>query len=180
MTDSAPPPARPGATSRNDAVARALAQWQAVAPELDLAPIEVIGRVNRIATLLAATDQHLDGAGLTRAEFDLLGLLRRSGREMSPTEIARETFASGAAITKRVKALQERGLVERRVDDRDRRIVRISLTDAGARLHADYLPVQLDADRELLTDLAPEDAARLADLLSALLVQLEGRAGPTR
>ncbi|GGR62826.1 DNA-binding MarR family transcriptional regulator [Nocardioides luteus] len=168
------------APPRRDAVARVLAQWREVAPDVDLSPIEIIGRINRISTLLSATDQHLAETGLTRAEFDLLGALRRTGRELTPSELARETFSSGAAVTKRLKVLHSRDLIERRVDDRDHRISRISLTSAGERLHAAYLPVQLDADRELLSDLSPGDGERLAELLSVLLTQLDGRAGPSR
>ncbi|GAA3035208.1 hypothetical protein GCM10020000_10840 [Streptomyces olivoverticillatus] len=97
-------------TVAEDIVARVLRQWQQVHPGLDTAPMAVIGRLNRCAALLQqATDAPLVHEGLTRAEFDILGTLRRTGRELTPGQIARETFASGAAVTKRLRVLEQRG-----------------------------------------------------------------------
>lgn len=99
----------------DDIVASVVRQWQAVNPGLDTGPMEIIGRINRCAALLQqAEDAPLRSAGLTRAEFDLLGAVRRTDRELTPGELARETFSSGAAVTKRLRALQDRALVERR------------------------------------------------------------------
>src|SRR5690606_8358789 len=96
----------------DDIVASVVRQWQAVNPELDTGPMEIIGRINRCAALLQqAEDAPLRSAGLTRAEFDLLGAVRRTDRELTPGELARETFSSGAAVTKRLRALQDRALV---------------------------------------------------------------------
>lgn len=115
-----------------DTVARVMHQWQQVRPDLDTDPMAVIGRLNRCAALLQqAADAPLRLAGLSRAEFDILGTLRREDRELTPGRLARETFASGAAVTKRLRALESRGLVARRPDDRDRRVAHLSLTDAG-------------------------------------------------
>ena len=116
----------------DDIVALVVRQWQTVNPDLDTGPMELIGRINRCSALLQqAEDAPLRSEGLTRAEFELLGAVRRTDRELTPGELARETFASGAAVTKRLRVLQERGLIERRGDDRDRRVAHVRLTDAG-------------------------------------------------
>ena len=95
-----------------DIVAGVLRQWQQVHPGLDTGPMAVIGRLNRCSALLQqAADAPLRKAGLTRPEFDILGTLRRMDRELTPGRVARETFASGAAVTKRVRQLEERGLI---------------------------------------------------------------------
>jgi hypothetical protein len=95
---------RPG----GDTVAAVVRQWRAVHPDLDTGPMEIIGRINRCAALLQqAEDAPLRRAGLSRAEFDLLGALRRTGHELTPGDLARETFSSGAAVTKRLKQLTE-------------------------------------------------------------------------
>lgn len=167
-------------SSTVDSVARIVGQWRAVDPGLDLSPVEVITRVNRLATAFAGSEQHLVGTGLGRAEFDLLGTLRRTGHELTPSDLARESSASGAAVTQRLKVLMDRGLVDRRVDDRDRRIAWISLTDEGARLHAEHFGTQLESDRLLLADLGVEDMAALVRILTALLRQVEGSAGEVR
>ncbi|HSX97765.1 MAG TPA: MarR family transcriptional regulator, partial [Streptomyces sp.] len=135
-----------------DTVSKVVRQWQTVHPGLDTAPMEIIGRVNRCAALLQqAEDAPLRSAGLTRPEFDVLGALRRTGHELTPSEIARETYASGAAVTKRLKLLTERGLVERRGDSRDRRVAHVRLTDTGRDLVDSVIPEQLAYEESVLS-----------------------------
>ncbi|MCF3122758.1 MULTISPECIES: MarR family winged helix-turn-helix transcriptional regulator [Streptomyces] len=164
-----------------DTVAAVVRQWQTVRPDIDTGPMEVIGRINRCAALLQqAEDAPLRRAGLTRAEFDLLGALRRTGHELTPGELARETFSSGAAVTKRLKQLQERELVDRRVDARDRRVAHVRLTDAGRDLVDAILPEQLAYETVVLSVLDGEGQGKLSGLLGELLAQLEGRMGVRR
>ncbi|WP_328557058.1 MULTISPECIES: MarR family winged helix-turn-helix transcriptional regulator [unclassified Streptomyces] len=166
----------PGRPVPVDTVAGVVRQWGTVLPDLDTGPMEVIGRVNRCAALLQqAEDAPLRRAGLTRPEFDVLGTLRRTGHELTPSEIARETFSSGAAVTKRLKQLTERGLVERRGDPRDRRVAHVRLTDAGRALVDGVLPDQLAYETGVLSGIDPERQRELAGLLGELLGQLEGR-----
>ncbi|MBQ0853673.1 MarR family winged helix-turn-helix transcriptional regulator [Streptomyces sp. NPDC057620] len=170
-----------GRPAGGDTVAAVVRQWRTVHPDLDTGPMEVIGRINRCAALLQqAEDAPLRHAGLTRPEFDLLGALRRTGLELTPGELARETFSSGAAVTKRLKQLTERGLVERRGDARDRRVAHVRLTDAGRALVDGILPEQLSYETTALSDLNPTDQHTLATLLGNLLSQLEGRLGTPR
>ncbi|MEU9736815.1 MarR family transcriptional regulator [Streptomyces sp. NPDC048002] len=174
-------PAGAGPSGRDDTVAAVVRQWRAVHPDLDTGPMEIIGRVNRCAALLQqAEDAPLRRAGLSRPEFDLLGALRRTGHELTPGELARETFSSGAAVTKRLKQLTERGLVERRGDDRDRRVTHVRLTDTGRALVDGILPEQLAYETTVLADLDTAGQGQLAALLGELLVRLEGRLGALR
>ncbi|MFF4315361.1 MarR family winged helix-turn-helix transcriptional regulator [Streptomyces sp. 900105755] len=170
-----------GGAGRDDTVAAVVRQWRSVHPALDTGPMEVIGRINRCAALLQqAEDAPLRRAGLSRPEFDLLGALRRTGHELTPSELAKETFSSGAAVTKRLKQLTERGLVERRGDARDRRVAHLRLTDAGRDLVDGILPEQLAYETAVLSVLAPEGQGELAGLLAELLGRLEGRTGVLR
>ncbi|MET7377287.1 MarR family transcriptional regulator [Streptomyces sp. NPDC005526] len=166
---------------RGDTVAAVVRQWRAVHPDLDTAPMEIIGRINRCAALLQqAEDAPLRRVGLSRPEFDLLGALRRTGEELTPSELARETFSSGAAVTKRLKQLTERGLVERRGDTRDRRVAHLRLTDTGRELVDGVLPEQLAYERAVLAGLETGERDELAGLLGDLLGRLEGRPGAGR
>lgn len=162
----------------HDTVAAVVRQWQVVRPDVDTGPMEVIGRINRCAALLQqAEDAPLRRVGLTRPEFDLLGALRRTGHELTPGELARETFSSGAAVTKRLKQLQERDLVDRRADTRDRRVSHVGLTDAGRDLVDSILPDQLAYETVVLAGLDEDGQGQLSALLGELLGQLEGRLG---
>lgn len=176
-----PTTAHPDAPPPVDTMAAVVRQWQAVHPGIDTGPMEIIGRINRSAALLQqAEDAPLRRAGLTRPEFDVLGTLRRTGHELTPSEIARETFSSGAAVTKRLKQLTERGLVERRGDTRDRRVAHVRLTDAGRDLVDGILPQQLAYETTALSGIDLARQRELADLLGELLGQLEGRLGMPR
>lgn len=162
----------------SDIVTGVVRQWQRVRPDLDTAPMAVIGRLNRCTMLLRhAVEAPLARAGLTRAEFDILGTLRRVDHEMTPSHLARETFASGAAVTKRLRGLADRGLVTRRADDRDRRVAHVSLTEEGLQVIDRLMPEQLGYESALLAGLGEENREELAVLLSRLLVHLEGRLG---
>ncbi|MFJ6215565.1 MarR family winged helix-turn-helix transcriptional regulator [Streptomyces sp. NPDC092296] len=161
-----------------DAVEVVLRQWQALFPHLDLAPVAVIGRLNRCAALLQqVSDAPLGREGLSRPEYEVLIALRRVGGELTPGRLARETFASGAAVTKRIKQLEQRGLVARRTDTRDRRVCHLSLTDAGLALVDRLLPAQLSYENALLEGLPEDRRQELADVLGEFLVLLEGRLG---
>jgi DNA-binding MarR family transcriptional regulator len=175
------PNGRPADPARHDTVAAVVRQWQTVHPGLDTGPMEIIGRVNRCAALLQqAEDAPLRRAGLSRPEFDLLGALRRTGHELTPGDLARETFSSGAAVTKRLKQLTERGLVERRGDTRDRRVAHVRLTEAGRELVDGILPEQLEYETAVLSVLTPEARDELAARLGELLGRLEGSLGVLR
>lgn len=177
--EGAPAQAGVPGRSRDDTVAAVVRQWRAVRPDLDTGPMEVIGRINRCAALLQqAEDAPLRRAGLTRPEFDLLGALRRAGEELTPGRLARETFSSGAAVTKRLRQLGERGLVERRTDPRDRRVAHVRLADSGRELLDGLMPDQLAYETDVLAGVGGPRLDELATLLGALLGQLEERLGP--
>lgn len=83
-------------------------------------------------------------------------------------------------MTKRLKQLTERGLVERRGDTRDRRVAHLRLTEAGRDLVDGLLPDQLAYERAVLAGLDSGDRGDLAALLCELLTRLEGRPGAAR
>ncbi len=161
-----------------DAVAGVLRQWEVVYPELNFGPIAVLGRLNRCAALLQrVADAPLGSAELSRPEFDILTALRRIDGEVTPGRLARETFASPAAVTKRVRGLETRGLVDRRIDQRDRRVAHLTLTDTGRELIDQLLPQQLSYEQTLLSRLPESEQGELARILGDLLVLLEGQLG---
>ncbi|OEV02322.1 DNA-binding protein [Streptomyces qinglanensis] len=153
-----------------------MGQWRQVLPDLDTEPIGVIGRLTRCAALLRqSSDAPLAREGFSRPEFDILSALRREDRDLTPGRLARETYASGTAVTKRVRTLEERGLVERRPDARDRRVAHLSLTERGRELVDRILPEQVAFERSLLAGLGEEERDGLARTLGELLRLLESR-----
>ncbi|MFC4606167.1 MarR family winged helix-turn-helix transcriptional regulator [Rhodococcus kronopolitis] len=153
-------------TTDDDFVDRVRDQWAGVYPDEDLTPVEVIGRIGRIgAQSLARLDQMLASTGVTRAEFDVLGALARSGRPLRASEVTAVTMVSGAATTKHADRLVTMGLMRRRPFERDGRVVLLELTDAGREFVAEHFPRRLELDRQLLVGLDDVERETLSKLL---------------
>jgi DNA-binding MarR family transcriptional regulator len=64
-------------------------------------------------------------------EYDVLYALTKADGPVRLTDLHRRVLLSQPALSRMVDRLVERGLVERREDAGDRRVVRLALTDAG-------------------------------------------------
>jgi DNA-binding MarR family transcriptional regulator len=154
-----------------------LAAWQRERPDLDVAPLAVLSRVDRLA-------RHLDRArraafaeyGLEVFEFDVLAALRRAGPpyELSPGQLLHQTLVGSGTMTNRLDRLEARGLVRRRADPEDRRGVRVRLTERGQGLVDAAVTGLLSRESTLLAALPARDRDRLAGLLRTVLLHFEG------
>ena len=122
-----------------DAIDIIRAQWAVTEPDVDTSPAEVVVRVLRIGRILQRrSDEELERLGVTRAEFDIISLLFRAGRPVSPTEISDQLWTSGAGTTKRLHKLTDAGLVVRVPNPEDGRSTLVQVTDAA---RARLLPI---------------------------------------
>lgn len=156
-----------------DEVDRIAAAWQRAQPTVDVAPLQVLSRVTRLARHLdLARRQAFAAHGLEPWEFDVLAALRRSGAPyaLSPGQLGTETLVTSGTMTNRIDRLEGRGLVSRAPDPDDRRGVRVALTPEGREVVDAALGDLLDRERELLSVLDPADRERLADLLRTLVL----------
>jgi DNA-binding MarR family transcriptional regulator len=161
-----------------DQVDRARAQWRRVRPGLDTFPIEVIARLGRLTGYVDAHHERFFAPhGLTRAHWDVLARLRRAGApyRLSPTELHQGLMRSSATMTHRLRQLADLGLVERRADPRDRRLLLVGLTRRGGELVDRLAAAHLDNEREFLSGLNRAKQEQLAALLRELLVGVERR-----
>ena len=163
-----------------DEVDRLVDAWRRERPDLDVAPMQVLSRVTRLARHLdlarrAAFSEH----GLETWEFDVLSALRRSGPpyELSPGRLLRETLVTSGTMTNRIDRLVSKGLVERLPDPTDRRGVLVRLTSPGRRRVDDALAGLLEHERRLLRELSSDERAALADLLRAVVAPFDTPAG---
>ncbi|SDY55788.1 DNA-binding transcriptional regulator, MarR family [Saccharopolyspora shandongensis] len=160
-----------------DVVGRISAQWREQRPDLDVSPIDVIGRVRRLGALTNQLDESaFADSGLSRMEFEVLSALRRAGGGLRPSQLTRETLSSGAATTKRLARLETEGLITRTSSRRDRREIDVRLTERGLELIDRLFPAQLERERDLLAPLAPDEREKLGELLAKVLESLDGTA----
>ncbi|WP_017627066.1 MarR family winged helix-turn-helix transcriptional regulator [Nocardiopsis chromatogenes] len=150
--------------------------WRAERPDLDVAPLQVLSRVSRLA-------RHLDRArravftdhGLEPWEFDVLAELRRSGApyELSPGRLLRATLVTSGTMTNRIDRLAAAGLVRRRPDPADKRGVLVRLTDEGRERVDAALEALLGYEESILEPMPADERAALAALLRSLLSPLD-------
>jgi DNA-binding MarR family transcriptional regulator len=163
-----------------DEVDRLIEAWRRERPDLDVAPMEVLSRVSRLARHLdRARSQAFDSHGLESWEFDVLAALRRAGApyQLSPGKLLKETLVTSGTMTNRVDRLAARGLVERTSDPADRRTVKVRLTDPGRELVDTAVAGHLDNERRLLAALDGPGQEQLATLLRTLLISLGDQPG---
>lgn len=155
-----------------DEVDRITAAWQRERPDLDVAPLQILSRVGRLARHLdLARRQAFSAHSLDTSEFDVLAALRRAGAQtsLSPGQLATETLVTSGTMTNRIDRLEGRGLVRREPDPNDRRGVRVVLTSEGRSAVDDALRDLLEREHDLLATLPPADQAELAGLLRVLV-----------
>ncbi len=156
-----------------DEVDAIVAAWRRERPDLDVEPLEVLSRVSRLAAILdiRRAKAFIDH-DLHPHEFDVLSVLRRSGPPFERTagELAALTHVTSGTMTSRLGNLVARGLVVRRADPADGRLVRVRLAPEGRRRIDTAFGDLLVGERELLTALDGSHRRELADALRVLLV----------
>jgi DNA-binding MarR family transcriptional regulator len=145
-------------------------------PELDVSPIDVIGRISRLSRLLEKSiEETFASFGLGRGGFDVLAALRRAGEpyRLSPTELYNSLLISSGAMTNRIDRLEQIGLVERTPDPGDRRGVSVGLTPKGKKLIDVAAERHYANERKLLRGLSADERDTLSQLLRKLLSDCE-------
>lgn len=159
-----------------DEVDRLVAGWRAALPDLDVAPLEVLSRVTRLA-------RHLDrqrNAVFARHDletwtFDVLAALRRAGppHQLSPGQLVAQTLVTSGTMTNRVDRLEQRGLVRRLPDDSDARSTRVQLTPAGRKRVDAALRDLVARENAILASLTDRERLALAGLLRRVVAPFD-------
>lgn len=154
-----------------------MAAWRRERPDLDVSPLEVLSRVDRLS-------RHLDRArraafaahGLEAWAFDVLAALRRAGRpyQLSPGQLVTQTLVTSGTMTNRVDRLAAQGLVERSPDPGDRRGVIVRLTDAGRERVDSAVADLVRREHQLLGQLGDDDRDALVRTLRRLVAPFDG------
>jgi DNA-binding MarR family transcriptional regulator len=163
--------------STRDEVDTIVEAWRRERPDLDLAPMEVLSRISRLARHLDRLRANAFSAhDLESWEFDVLAALRRTGHpyRLSPGQLLRETLVTSGTMTNRVDRLVERGLVTRRDHPNDRRGVLVELTDAGRDAVDAALVELIAAERQIMAALDVADHDQLTRNLRLLLARYGG------
>lgn len=129
---------------------------------------------DRLRTMIYNDDRRAEVAAAVGLSFVKVKALRRLlVRPMSMRDLATELVTDKPYVTQIVDSLEERGLVLRTVDARDRRCRIVSLTDAGreAALRSEEILTRPPVE---LAQLPDEDLTELTRILARLPVAGHG------
>mgnify|MGYP000882981664 CR=1 FL=1 len=104
---------------------------------------------------------------LSVPEWRIIANLGRFG-PLNAGDLAERSSLDKPKVTRALQKLEARGLVQRAVEERDRRQVRLSLTRRGRTLLGDIARLALDWERELLAGLAADDRAAFERIMTTL------------
>lgn len=162
--------------NQKDEIDRVRGQWKQEKPDLDTSPMETIGRILRTQFLLTTPMRQLFSKhGIDWGGFDVLATLRRSGPpyRMTPTRLYQELVLTSGAMTHRMDALEQAGLIARKPDPQDRRIMMACLTPKGRQAIDRAMTDHMAAEAKVAAHLTKSERATLARLLKKLLLEME-------
>lgn len=115
-----------------------------------------------------AQRRQLDPLGITPAQARLLRALGHREEPPRMADLAQRLDVVPRAVTTLVDALEERDLLRRVPDPRNRRVIRIELTEGGLRALDDLRQARRAAAAEILAPLDDPSRAALTRLLAVL------------
>jgi DNA-binding MarR family transcriptional regulator len=114
----------------------------------------------------ARLDELVRPAGLTALQYTALTVLERHS-DLTSARLARDSFVTAQSMADMVGGLLGAGLIERHRDPADRRRLVLALTPRGRALLDDYRPAVAELEREMLSHLSAQEAARLREAIIA-------------
>jgi len=128
---------------------------------------EVFLNLQRTASVLTAKiAEVLKPFELSHIQYNVLRILRGSGKGLACSEIGERLITKDSDITRLLDRLEKRGLIVRERYDRDKRVIIVKITGAGARV-LQALDNDIDlAPRKYLGHLGKE----MLEKLNALLI----------
>lgn len=122
--------------------------------------------------LRTAIDASVDQVGMHRGQAMLLcQVAKQDGRTQS--ELAQALAVQGATITNLLKRMEEAGMVVRRRDDEDNRLVRVYITDDG-RQREEAITEQFEQlIKQMFAGLCGEEYETFRRLIGQLMSNLE-------
>ena len=166
------------ASKTDDHIDRLIEAWRREQPEYKLDPVAVIGRMARVMEYVdRGIEMKFAEYGLSRASFDVLATLKRSGPpyRLSQRRLMETLLRTSGSISIRIDALERAGYVVRELDPEDRRGVLVAITHQGAELLKKVIPEHLRNEDRLLAPLTAQERKTLRLLLHKWLVWFEAQ-----
>ncbi|MCU1459121.1 MAG: Transcriptional regulator, MarR family [Actinomycetia bacterium] len=156
------------------AIVEGATETSGIGPSEESAERSVAGEVLRLFVgLMGSMKEHLaesaDSLGLSAP---MAQALMSMGAPCSQRELAGTLHYDASNVTGIVDRLEQGGLVERRVDPKDRRIRLVVITEAGIELRKTLIE-RVFASGQALAGLSPDEQVQLRDLLRKIATPVE-------
>jgi DNA-binding MarR family transcriptional regulator len=120
------------------------------------------------------TDSFMDEISMHRAQAALLcRLFAQDG--MTQSEIAQQLSVQGATVTDMLQRMEDTGLVTRRRDPDDNRLVRVYLTESGREKERSIADQFMKLEGAIFEDIDEHERAQLRQLLNRVLQNIMTR-----
>ena len=137
--------------------------------EINLGDWDLLAQVSQ--AFRSVSDTFMDQVDMHRAQaFLLCRLFEKDG--MTQSELAQQLSVRGATITNMLQRMEETGLVTRRRDLEDNRLVRVYLTDVGRDKERTLNQQLTDLEETIFVGISQEDRVVLRRLLEQVLSNL--------
>ncbi|MCL6671726.1 MULTISPECIES: MarR family winged helix-turn-helix transcriptional regulator [Streptomyces] len=110
-------------------------------------------------------DELVRPAGITALQYTALTVLERHDG-LSAAQLARDSFVTAQSIADLVRSLENRGLVRRERNPRNRRELLILLTDAGRRLLEEHAEPVRTLEERMVRDLTAHQTEQFRQSLT--------------
>jgi MarR family transcriptional regulator, transcriptional regulator for hemolysin len=124
-----------------------------------------LGELQRLVRIYA--DKQAARYGITRAQWAVLAKVERS-EGLKQTELAEQLEMQPITLTRLIDKLCDRGWIERRSDDSDRRVNRLYLRKAARPLLGKLSGLRSEITATALDGINPSDAHRLLAQLESI------------
>lgn len=129
----------------------------------------IIGRLDR--SLNRHIRHALSPLGLTVGQYTALSVVDIRGQQ-SNAQLAERTMVSPQAANELIKVMEKNAWIERKPDPTHKRIIQISLTEAGKDILAEGDKVIAELERRMLAELSVDESLALKNQLRSLVRML--------
>lgn len=139
---------------------------------------EVCEKLEKSMRVLSQLDPANFVSGMTASEFGVMCCASdfprtHGGKTVTVAEIAQEMAVSVPAVSRTLRSLQEKGFINREVDENDRRSVRVTVTEAGGRLLEENLSYLTAGMNRVMSEFTEEEIRTIAELYSKFAKVME-------
>ncbi len=127
----------------------------------DFLPYQLAALSERVSGEFSAC--YRERFGISVPEWRVVANLSQADGPVSVREINRQVGMEKSKVSRAAARLEERGYVVKRSNPADRRLIELSLSDAGRQMVRELTPLAAEFERRLLDRLGPgKDAFRAA------------------